>query len=222
MMKQLVFSLFILILCLATACESTAGGDASASSEPIDSKTTKVEETTEPTRPALKRNQNVAFDEILKQGNVSFTISSPNVPERNTMVIFSEGLELRNDTFQLEVQGIVNDAQLADVNGDTFPEVYVFTQQKDNDQLGEVYVFTSYRNRSFGQAFFKEVPRANSLSTATNTTDRFKLEGGKLVREIGTATEGNAVQAESATTTITYELRPGEASFQLIPLQQSN
>lgn len=221
-MKRFAFLFSLLSLCLITACDTSATSDSNTTSEQLDSTIINQEETAEPVKPALKRNQNIAFEETLNQNGISFTISSPNVPERNTMVIFSTGMETLNDTFQIEVEGMIHAAQLADINGDSYPEVYVFSKEKDNDQKGEVYIFTSYRNRSYGQAFFKEVPRANALAPSTTTTDRFKLEGGKLVREVGMTVEGNAAQAAPATSNIIYELRPGEASYQLIPLQQSN
>lgn len=212
--------LFALVL-LAVACNS-AGSDNSENAEETqqevaDTSAAEVTEEAAPAKPVLRRGQNIPFEETLREGQISFTVSSPNVPERNTLVIYSQGLESRNDTFQIEVNGFVHNAQLADINADGFPEVYVFTQQKEEKEKGDVYIFTSYRNRSYGQAFLQQLPEANTLMPQQTSVDHFALEEGQLIRKVAAGTEGQ--DAATATKEIVYELKSGEASYQLVPKQ---
>ena len=218
-MKTFVHVFIFLMAISLIACNSTSDSSTEDASTAADS--VNVEETatveSEPSKPALRRGQNVPFEETLKDGNISFTVSSPNV-DINTLVIFSKGLEVRNDTFQIEIEGIVNKAEIADINQDGYPEVYVFTQQKEAEEKGNVYVFTSYRNRSYGQAFLREQPRANNLNAEAITTDKYDLENGQLVRKIGSSSEGDQVN-NNQRQTIIYTLKAGEASYQLLPQQ---
>jgi hypothetical protein len=218
-MKASYILFIVAILGFTTwACNSSSAEQANAEQNAsADSTAAAVAEEAAPAKPVLKRGQNVPFEKTVSEGKISFTVSSPNVPERNTMVIFSKGLENRNDTFQIEVSGQVHAAQLADLNTDGFPEVYVFTQQKENELKGNVYVFTSYRNRSYGQAYLRELPAANNLMPAQGGMDHFALEDGQLVRKVGPAAEGEAATAQA--TSIVYELKSGEASYQLVPKQ---
>lgn len=211
-----IFLMAISLIACNSTSDSSAEGDAATAADSVAIEETPTVES-EPSKPALRRGQNVPFEETLKDGNISFTVSSPNV-DINTLVIFSKGLEVRNDTFQIEIEGIVNKAEIADINQDGYPEVYVFTQQKEAEEKGNVYVFTSYRNRSYGQAFLREQPRANNLNAEAITTDKYDLENDQLVRKIGNSSEGDQVN-NNQRQTIIYTLKAGEASYQLLPQQ---
>lgn len=221
-MKTILNALILSALLMAAACSDagSANGESTEGQqdEITDSSAVTMAEEATPAKPVLKRGQNVPFEETLREGSISFTVSSPNVPERNTMVIYSQGLENRNDTFQIEVAGMVHDAQLADLNTDGFPEVYVFTQQKEEEQKGDVYIFTSFRNRSYGQAFLQELPQANTLMPEQRSVDHFALGDSLLIRKVAAA-GATGEDAAAATKEIVYELKSGEASYQLVPKQ---
>ena len=213
---SVLFAVGLLSFACGNASNNQAQEETTASTEDSTTATTEAETL----KPTLKRGQNISFEETITTGGITFHVSSPNVPAPNTMVIYSTGMEVRNDTFQIEVEGFVHKAEVADINNDGYPEAYVFTHQEDNEQIGEVYVFTSYRNRSFGPAYFKALPQANTLAPSTTSTDFFSLEGGKLIRQTAETQEGNSTQAQQGQQII-YELVPGEASFQLVPLEPS-
>jgi hypothetical protein len=220
-MKIITLAALFALSLLSFSC-----GNSSSNEQPAEETATNTEDSTAATtaaieqEPILKRGQNIPFEKTITDGGISFYVSSPNVPAPNTMVIYSTGMETRNDTFQIEVEGLVHQAEIADINNDGYPEAYVFTQQKDNKQMGKVYVFTSYRNKSFGSAYFKELPQASTLAPASVSADFFSLEAGKLVRKTAETQQGNSTQAQQENQII-YELVRGEASYQLVPLEPS-
>ncbi|MCO6475897.1 MAG: hypothetical protein J5I94_04710 [Phaeodactylibacter sp.] len=169
-----------------------------------------------PARPPVLSGKNrMPFEKKLERGGITFHLSSPNVPEENTLVVAPSGFELRNDTFQIGVEGMVTDAQLADLDQDGFQEVYAFSRTVGSDSTAHVYGFSSFRNRSYGPIGVQQLSAKKDMAEGFNGHGRFYFEDGTLKRsfpifEGGKATGKNRI--------ITYALRQGEASFILEPV----
>ncbi|MCB9267614.1 MAG: hypothetical protein H6558_21535 [Lewinellaceae bacterium] len=205
----ILFCLFLLGNCSGG---HTSEGQESSGSED----TTAVEAEKEAIRPAhLSRRNRIPFEKTLKQGPVTFRLSSPNVPEENTLVVAPSGLEVRNDTFQIGVAGLVTDAQLADLDKDGFPEVYAFARSSGPDSTAYVYPFASYRNRSYGIVSVTELQTQKEMAEGFQGHGRFFFEGGVLKRSFPIYQDG---QPSGKNRVVTYGLQQGEASFVLAPV----
>ncbi|HKK80201.1 MAG TPA: hypothetical protein VJ933_11250, partial [Phaeodactylibacter sp.] len=153
------------------------------------------------------------FEQELSEGDIRFTITSPNAPKENTLAIQSEGLSGRNPSFtkDLGTQQVYR-AELADLNQDGYPEVYIFTRTTTAPPQGEVYAFASYRNRSYGEVYVADEAAQNLRSSTYQGGDVFELKETALVRRFPVYENGRA-SADSST--LTYKLKMGETSYRL-------
>lgn len=151
------------------------------------------------------------FEETLVSGSVSFRLQSPNTANGNTLTISPSGLQVRNDVQEIDVEGLVESARLADLNQDGFPEVYIFARESAS-QRGHVYAFTSYRNRSYGQIYVVPLQEGSERLQGYEGQDAFELTDTRLLRSFPVYKEGQATGQERV---LTYQLLKGEASFRL-------
>jgi len=152
-----------------------------------------------------------AFEQTLREGGVSFTVSSPNQAESNTFTIDAEGLALRNETYKEDIGGYqVYRAELSDLNQDGFPEVYIFTRNEAGQ--GQVHAYASYRNRSYGQVYVPEVARGDQRMAGYQGGDEFELQETALLRQFPVYEDG---KPSGSSRTLTYKLTQGEASYRL-------
>ncbi len=122
-------------------------------------------------------------------------------------------MSVRNEETRMDVEGAVVRAQLADLNQDSYPEVYIFTRSDSGTE--EVYAFASYRNRSYGQIYMAEAENvANQRSR--NGTETFELTETTLLRKFSTPQNG---QRDGNPQMITYALKKGETSYRLEPVE---
>lgn len=212
-MKQ---TIFFLCLC-STLLWSCSGGQPSESTDGTTAgNTTVVVPEKDPSRAArFNRRNRIPFEKRLEKGGLAFHLSSPNVPEENTLTASPSGFEVRNDSFQIMVEGNVTDAQLADLDKDGFPEVYAFARSIGPDSTAYVYAFTSYRNRSFGLVSVSDLSNHKEMAEGFNGHGRFYFENGLLKHSFPIYQEGKPSGKQRI---VTYGLRQGEASFILEPV----
>jgi hypothetical protein len=66
------------------------------------------------------------FQKNFELQGVLFRVSSVNMPSGNTLAIVSAGLEIDNTPINRAIEGIVTGAEVADLNADGSPEIYVY------------------------------------------------------------------------------------------------
>lgn len=204
--------LFNLALWGCSGNQAPDNKDGSASEDPAAVET----EDKAPLRPAmLNRRNRVPFDKTLEQGPIRFHLSSLNVPVENTLLVMGNGFEVRNDTFQIVVEGLVTEARLADLDKDGFPEAYAFSRSTDSDSTAHVYGFASFRNRSYGPVGVSELSAHPDMAKGYKGHGRFYFEDGVLKRSFPIFEAGKATEKKRI---VTYNLRQGEASFILEPV----
>lgn len=213
--------LLIGALLFCFACTSGSSGS-SAAKEPATTDTA-VSSMTEAAAPddtivAAAPARKDRFEQRLTQGEVSFVVTSPNDSKDNTFAIKSEGLSNRNTTFTKEIgRQQVYRAELADLNQDSYPEVYIFTRTPEVPPQGEVYAYASYRNRSFGEVYIADEPEQLQRSAQYKGGDVFELQETTLVRQFPVYTDGKASKNKN---TLTYKLKMGETSYRLEAVEQ--
>jgi hypothetical protein len=215
------YRLLLWVLCLLLyACNSSTGNNTTADNS---EETPNTEDTVAPTAEVSSESEaadtmvaanparNSAFEQKLSDGGVSFTVSSPNQAKGNTLTIAAEGLELRNETYEEEIGNYqIYRADIADLNQDGFPEVYIFARNETGKS--QVYAYSSYRNRSYGQIYVPEIATEDQRMTGYQGGDQFKLQETALLREFPIYENG---RASGSSRTLTYKLKMGEASYRL-------
>ena len=80
---------------------------------------------------------------MLELQGVTFNVVSPNEASANTVTVSTTGLEIDNSAWSQEVDGIVTGAEMADLNVDGSPEVYVYVRSTSADAKGSVVAYVA-------------------------------------------------------------------------------
>jgi len=220
-------SIFLLLLALSFAVcscggSSEASGEATTATETLTATESTSNEASAPAEaaapePAEMTRQSAPpatgpFEEKLTEGTVSFIVESPN-SSSNYFTLNTEGMSVRNEETKMDIDGAVVRAQLADLNQDSYPEVYIFTRSDSGTE--EVYAFASYRNRSYGQIYMAEAENTAN-QRGREGVETFELTETALLQKFTASQNG---QRTGDTQTVTYALKQGETSYRLEPVE---
>jgi hypothetical protein len=103
------------------------------------------------------------FYQKLEQNGISYTISSPNKSSGNVLSIKSHGLKNGDVSIVQPIEGLVNGAEIADLNGDGAPELFVYTSSFGSGSYGKAYAWATNGKKSLTEIFISP-PREKDLS----------------------------------------------------------
>lgn len=165
-----------------------------------------VQKEKSPENDSAIQNQQV-FKKELKNGKVEFQVFCKNEEETNLLIIKTKGFEVINDSFTHKINGKVTNAEIADLNNDGYPELYVFTISDNPKELSEIIAYGSNRNKSATPIYVKPIAKNIPSSNSINGTDTVYIKDNKLVREFPKK------YLSGKKTKIIYSLKRGETSL---------
>jgi hypothetical protein len=143
--------------------------------------------------------------ELSLQG-ITFKVSCPNEGSVNQVTVVPSGLLGKNTAVVAEVDGSAMGAEVADLNGDGSPEIYVFTQSAGSGSYGSVIGYAANKKTSLSQVTFPELGDNAKASAGYAGHDEFAVVEDRLMRRFKVAGGGTTRQ-------IQYRLEAGEAGW---------
>lgn len=153
----------------------------------------------------------ISFAQVLEFQGVTFNVVSSNTVSANTVSVSTTGLEIDNSAWSQEVDGTVTGAEVADLNADGSPEVYVYVKSTGADARGSVVTYVANNRKSLSMAFMAPLSDIPGATDGYLGQDEFAVLEGVLGRrfpihdEVGTPT-GRIRQLQ-------YTLNAGEAGW---------
>lgn len=149
------------------------------------------------------------FSETLELQGITFEVSWDS--EDQELVVAPQGLELPDQTWRQQVAGTVTGAEVADLDANGFPEVYIYL--RGDDDKATLHAFAVNRGKSMTPIHLRE-PAADSKELAGyGGGDEFAVVETTLVRRFPLMKDGAAT---GKTRQFQYKLKPGEAAWQLV------
>ena len=156
------------------------------------------------------------FDETLELHGITFHVTCPNDSSLNKVTIMPTGLEIDNSPVVREADGTVVGAEVADLNVDGSPEIYVYVQSAGSGSYGSLVAFSANKKKSLSDIYLPPVAEDPKLSKGYMGHDEFAVVESTLVQRFPIYREGDAnAQPSGKTRQIQYELKPGEAGWVL-------
>jgi len=165
------------------------------------------------------RKENVQvgpFDQRLELNGISFHVTSPNKPSDNMVRIVPSGLEIDNSPIDWAVQGVVIGAQVADMNADRSPEIFVYVRGPAPEERGSIVALSANRRKSLSFIALPELAQHRGATKGYRGHDDLAVVEGTFVRRFPLFGKGGDPDAPTGKTRqLQYKLRKGEASWVL-------
>jgi hypothetical protein len=208
-MKQYVLTLAI---CLAlTGCMIPMG------SKPAVAKPAPASPVT-PSTANKAANKSAAFDRTLTEQGITFHVTSPNSGSLNPLRIQPSGLKADNTLIERQIEGTVTNAEVADLNVDGSPELYVYVTSAGSGSYGSLVAYSANKGKSLSEIYLPPIEEDKTATKGYMGHDEFAVVENTLVRRFPVYKDGDTnSQPTGGTRQIQYKLKAGEAGWNLRP-----
>lgn len=158
----------------------------------------------------------VPFGQTLKLQGIGFRVTSANSGSINELKIVPSGLEVDHAPIVRSVEGQITRAEVADLDADGSPEVYVYIRSAGSGSYGSLVAFSANRRKSLSEIYLPPVSDDARAAQGYMGHDDFAVIEGTLVRRFPVYKDGDSNAAPSGgMRQMQYKLKRGEASWQL-------
>jgi hypothetical protein len=137
------------------------------------------------------------------------------VTSSDTVTVSTAGLEIDNSAWTQKVDGTVTGAEVADLNVDGSPEVYVYVRSNGADEKGSVVAYVANNRKSLSTASMAPLSETPGAADGYQGQDEFAVLEGVLGRRFPLHGEGGTRTGK--TRQVQYRLAAGEAGWMLKP-----
>ena len=164
--------------------------------------------------------QSKGFDKKLSLQGISFNVSCPNAGSINQLSIKPEGLKSDNTVIEREIEGTVTNAEVADLNVDGSPELYIYVTSAGSGSYGSLVAYAANKGKSLTEIYLPPIEESKKAAKGYMGHDEFAVVENSLIRRfpLYKSTDTNAAPT-GGTRQIEYKLKAGEAGWVLKPHQ---
>ena len=158
------------------------------------------------------------FDQTLSLQGITFRVRSANKGSINQLSIEPQGLKGDNAVIKKEIDGSVSGAEVADLNVDGSPEIYVYVTSAGSGSYGTLVAFAANKRRSLSEIYIPPLQDDPKAAKGYMGHDEFGVVESALVRRFPVYRDkDNNAQPTGGTRQIKYKLKAGEAGWVLRP-----
>lgn len=155
-----------------------------------------------------------AFDQTLVLHGVSFRVTCANDTPRPTLTITPSKLTIDNSPMRDELDGHVVGAEVADLNADGSPEIYVFVGPPGTTTRRSVVAYAANQRKSLSAIYLPAVADDARAVAGYRGGDEVSIVKGSFVRRFAVYRDGDADgHPTGGRRQVEYTLARGEASW---------
>ena len=165
---------------------------------------------------APAKSSAAGFDQKLELQGITFHVTCPNDSSAPTVTITPSGLAIDNSAMKQEAEGHVVLAEVADLNVDGSPEIYVYVQSAGSGSYASLVAYSANKKMSLSQIYLPPITDDPKASKGYMGHDEFRVVESTLVRRFPVYRDGDTnAKPTGGTRQIQYKLAPGEAGWLL-------
>jgi len=156
------------------------------------------------------------FEETFELQGISFHVSSANNSSINTLTIQPSGLEIDNSSMVVEIDGTVTSAEIADLDSNGWPEIYVYVNSAGSGSYGSLVAYAVNSGKSVSDIYLPPVSDDKVNSVGYMGHDDFAVVESTFVQRFPIYLENDTnANPSGGTRQLQYKLTAGEASWVL-------
>ncbi|WLH36405.1 hypothetical protein PSH79_03690 [Pseudomonas sp. FP2196] len=157
-----------------------------------------------------------SFDQNLALQGIDFHVKADQVDGKPTLRIEPKGLEIDNSTITRPLNGNIVRAEVADLNNDGSPEIYVYTRPAGRSMPGELIAYSANNKKSLSEIYLPPVSDNPKTAEGYQGEDSFSVVENTLVQRFPVYDSADANAGRTGKRRqIQYKLMPGEAGWVL-------
>jgi len=165
---------------------------------------------------APAKSSAAGFDQKLELQGITFHVTCPNDSSAPTVTITPSGLAIDNSAMKQEAEGHVVLAEVADLNVDGSPEIYVYVQSVGSGSYASLVAYSANKKKSLSQIYLPPITDDAKASKGYRGHDEFRVVESTLVRRFPVYRDGDTnAKPTGGTRQIQYKLAAGEAGWVL-------
>ncbi|MCX7111746.1 MAG: PliI family lysozyme inhibitor of I-type lysozyme [Proteobacteria bacterium] len=168
--------------------------------------------------PATPVAKTGGFDQTLSLQGISFHVTGANAGSVNKLRIVPKGLKSDNKPIEKEIDGTVTGAEVADLNADGSPEIYVYATSAGSGSYGSLVAYAANKGKSLSEIYLPSLQDDAKAAKGYMGHDEFRVVENGLVRRFPVYGDKDTnAQPTGGTRQIQYKLKAGEAGWVLKP-----
>ena len=165
---------------------------------------------------SLATSSGAAFDRTLSLQGITFHVTSANDSSISTLTIVPSKLQTDNTPIVVEVDGQVVEAEVADLNVDGSPEIYVYVQSAGSGSYASLVAYSANKKKSLSQIHLPDLSENAKAAKGYMGHDEFRVLESTLVRRFPIYRDGDInAKPSGGTRQVQYKLAAGEAGWVL-------
>ena len=159
-----------------------------------------------------------AFDQTLSLQGIGFHVTASNAGSINKLTITPSGLAGSHAPIKRDIDGSVSGAEVADLNADGSPELYIYINSAGSGSYGSLVAYAANHKKSLSEIHLPALGDDKKLSAGYQGHDAFAVGEGRLLRRFPVYQNGDSnAKPTGGMRQIQYRLEPGEAAWHLKP-----
>jgi hypothetical protein len=161
-------------------------------------------------------SQAADYKNQLSLHGITFAVTSTQDGPNTKLTITPSGLKAVNDPVTHEIDGRVVRAEVADIDANGDPEIYVFTTS-NGDKRGGVIGYSTNKKKSMSQIFVPSLADDAKNNVGYVGGDESAIVENALVTRFKLHTgSGSEARPTGKWRQLQYKLRPGEAGWKMV------
>ena len=150
----------------------------------------------------------------LNYGGISFNVHASQGSSLTQLQINTRGLTSSGASQQAELDGTAYRAELADLDGNGWPEIYVYVSSAGSGSYGSLAAYAVNSGKSLSSIYLPPMDQSPEVNEGYMGHDEFSVVENRLVRRfpVYKAEDTNA-QPTGGTRQLQYRLEAGEAGW---------
>lgn len=156
------------------------------------------------------------FDRMLEMQGVRFHVSCTNEGSLNTLQIVPAGLAIDNSAIVRTIDGTVSSAEVADLDKNGSPEIYVSITSAGSGSYGSLVAYAGNRRKSLSEIYLPPLLEDKAAAKGYMGHDAFTVVDSFLIRRFPIYLDGDDnANPTGGMRQLQYQLAPGEAGWLL-------